>query len=208
QGQRRFKVVQWLEGWPFLVAKVELVGEAEVYSAEIEARVEQLKLRAREALQLLPNAPQDLAGVIENMRSPSAVADLVAGVIDVKADDKQLVLETFDVGTRLDRVLELLAYRIEVLRLSRKIGEQTQQTMDNRQREYLLREQLKTIQKELGEGDGKSEEHAELAKAIDDAKMPPEVETVARKELARLERMGESSGEYPMVRAYLDWLVA
>jgi ATP-dependent Lon protease len=208
QGQRRFRVIEFLEGWPFMVAKVELIGEAEVFSTEIEARVDQLKQRAVEVLRLLPNAPQDLAGVIEGMRSPAGLADLIAGVIDVKPSEKQDVLETFDVRARLDKVLGLLAHRIEVLRLSRQIGEQTQQSMDTRQREYLLREQLKTIQKELGETDSRSDEHAELAKAIDDAKMPPEVETVARKELARLERMGESSGEYPMVRAYLDWLIA
>jgi ATP-dependent Lon protease len=208
QGQRRFRVIEFLEGWPFLVAKVELVGEAEIYSTEIEARVEQIKQRALEVLKLLPNAPQDLAGVIEGMRSPAGLADLIAGVLDVKPAEKQDVLETFDVRARLDAVLALLAHRIEVLRLSRQIGEQTQHSMDSRQREYLLREQLKTIQKELGETDSRSDEQAELAKAIDDAHMPPEVETIARKELARLERMGESSGEYPMVRAYLDWLIA
>jgi ATP-dependent Lon protease len=208
QGQRRFRVREFLEGWPFLVARVELVGEAEVFSTEIDARVDQLKQRALEVIKLLPNAPQELASVIETMRSPAALADLVAGVMDIKAIEKQQVLETFDVRERLDKVLDLIAYRLEVLRLSREIGEQTQQSMDSRQREYLLREQLRTIQKELGETDSRSDEHLELAKAITDAKMPPEIETAARKELSRLERMGESSAEYPMVRAYVDWLVA
>ena len=208
QGQRRFRIVSFLEGWPFLVAKVELISEPEVSSTETEARLEQLKQRAGEVIKLLPHAPADLASVIEGMRSPGGLADLVTGVLDVKPSEKQEVLETLDLRARLDRVLGLLAYRIEVLRLSRQIGEQTQQAMDSRQREYLLREQLKTIQKELGETDSRSEEHADLAKAIAEANMPAEVETVARKELARLERMGESSGEYPMARSYLDWLVA
>ena len=208
QGQRRFRVVEFLEGWPFLVAKVELIGESEVFSTEIEARLDQLKQRALEALKLLPAMPQELAGVIQGLRSPAALADLVAGVIDIKASEKQDVLETVDLRARLDKVLGLLAYRIEVLRLSREISEQTQQAMDTRQREYLLREQLKTIQKELGETDSRSEEHEELAKSIETARMPPEVETIAKKELKRLERMGEASGEYPMVRAYLDWLIA
>jgi ATP-dependent Lon protease len=209
QGQRRFRIVEFLEGWPFLVARIEPIAEAEALTREIEARLDLLRQRAVEVLQLLPNAPQDLAQVIQGMRSPAALADLVAGFMDLTASEKQEVLETFDVQSRLDRVLALLGHRIEVLKLSREIGEQTQQSMDTRQREYLLREQLKTIQKELGEGDdAKSDELKELARQIDKAGMPAEVEAHARKELGRLERMGESSGEYPMVRAYLDWLIA
>ncbi|MBV8165341.1 MAG: endopeptidase La, partial [Alphaproteobacteria bacterium] len=209
QGEHRFRVTEFLDGWPFLVARVETIGEAEVFTKDVEARFEQVKQRALEALQLLPQAPQELVNAIQTARSPAALADLVAGFMDVKPADKQVVLEMFDVQERLDKVLTMLAHRIEVLRLSREIGEQTQQSMDTRQREYLLREQLKTIQKELGDGDaGQAEELAELAKAIADAKMPEEVEAQARKELKRLERMGESSGESSMVRSYLDWLAA
>src|SRR3546814_4326132 len=101
----------------------------------------------------------------------------------------------------------MLAYRIEVLRLSRDIGEQTRESMEARQREYLLREQLRTIQKELGEADDKSTEVAELAKAIDDAGMPAEVAEQAKKEPRRLERMPEAAAEYSMTRTYLDWLI-
>ena len=209
QGEHRFRVTEFLDGWPFLVARVETIGEAEVFTKDVEARFEQVKQRALEALQLLPQAPQELVNAIQTARSPAALADLVAGFMDVKPADKQVVLEMFDVQERLDKVLTMLAHRIEVLRLSREIGEQTQQSMDTRQREYLLREQLKNIQKELGDGDaGQAEELAELAKAIADAKMPEEVEAQARKELKRLERMGESSGESSMVRSYLDWLAA
>ncbi len=209
QGQRRFRVREFLDGWPFLVARVEQVGEAEVLSKEVEARVDLLRQRAVEALKLLPNAPQELVGAIQGVTSPAGLADLVAGFMDLQPSEKQEVLEAFDVQSRLDKVLALLAHRIEVLRLSREIGEQTQQSLDTRQREYLLREQLKTIQKELGEGDdARAQEIVELAKAITEARMPPEVETQAKKELTRLERMGEASGESSMVRAYLDWLIA
>src|SRR6185295_3347104 len=100
------------------------------------------------------------------------------------------------------------SYRLEVLRLSRKISDQTKETLDDRQREFLLREQLKTIQKELGEGDdAKSQEIRELSDKIAQAKMPEEVETHAKKEVARLERMPEASGEYSMARTYLEWLI-
>src|SRR5262249_46619627 len=98
-------------------------------------------------------------------------------------------------------------YRLEVLRLSRTINEKTKETMDSRQREYVLREQMKQIQKELGEGDEKSTEIADLAKAIAEAKMPEEGGKEAKKELGRLERMPDAAAEYSMVRTYLEWLI-
>jgi ATP-dependent Lon protease len=208
QGQERFRVIEFLRGYPFLVARIERIPEVETKSAEIEARVIQLKDRAVEAIGLLPNAPAELASAIQAITAPGALADMVAGFMDLQPAEKQEVLETFDLRARLDRVLWLLAYRIEVLRLSRDIGQQTRETMEARQREYLLREQLKTIQKELGEDDTKSEEIRELTEAIEKAKMPPEVEQVARKELGRLERMPEAAAEYSMIRAYVDWLIA
>jgi ATP-dependent Lon protease len=208
QGQQRFRVREFLPGYPYLVARVELIAEQEFRGTEVEARMHQLKQRATEALSLVPNAPAELTAAVESATSAGQLADLVAGTMDLKPAEKQEVLETLDISRRLDRVLWLLAYRIEVLRLSRDIGQQTQEAMGARQREYLLREQLRAIQKELGEADEKSGEIADLAKAIEDAKMPEEVEQQARKELSRLERMPEASGEYSMVRAYLDWLVA
>jgi ATP-dependent Lon protease len=208
QGQQRFRVREFLPGYPYLVARVELIEEQEPGGTEVEARMHQLKQRATEALSLVPNAPAELAAAVEAATAAGQLADLVAGTMDLKPAEKQEVLETVDINRRLDRVLWLLAYRIEVLRLSRDIGQQTQEAMGARQREYLLREQLRAIQKELGEADDKSEEITGLARAIEEAKMPEEVEQQARKELSRLERMPEASGEYSMVRAYLDWLVS
>ena len=208
QGQQRFRVREFLDGYPFLAARVEFIEDRDVMNAEIEARVHQLKQRAIEAINLLPNAPSELAQAVQSITSASGLADLVASFMDLKPSEKQEVLETLDIRTRLDRVLWLLAYRIEVLRLSRDIGQQTRDAMEARQREYLLREQLKAIQKELGETDDKSAEIADLSKAIADAKMPQEVEQQARKELSRLERMPEVAAEYSMIRTYLDWLIA
>ena len=208
QGQQRFRVIEFLDGYPYIAARVELLSEQDFQGAEAEGRMHLLKQRATEALSLIPNAPPDLAASVQAISSPGMLADMVAEFMDIKPAEKQEVLETLDVRKRLDRVLWLIAYRIEVLRLSRDIGQQTQQAMGARQREYMLREQLKTIQKELGEADEKSEEISELSKAITDAKMPEEVEQQARKELARLERMPEGAGEYSMIRTYLDWLIA
>ncbi|HEX5512804.1 MAG TPA: endopeptidase La, partial [Gammaproteobacteria bacterium] len=208
QGEHRFRMLEFLEGYPFLVARVERLGEKEVMSTELEARMRTLKQRAAEALQLVPEAPGELLGAIEGIRSPSALADLIASFIDIKPEEKQEILETFEVEQRLDRVLQLLGERIEVMRLSQEINRRTREAMDERQREYMLREQLKAIQKELGEDEGTGAEIDELRTAIREAKMPPEVEEQANKELRRLERMPEASGEYGIIRTYLDWLIA
>jgi ATP-dependent Lon protease len=128
-------------------------------------------------------------------------------MMDISAAEKQKLLETFDLKTRLDQLLELLAHRIEVLKVSRDIDNRTKESLDDRNRKHLLREQMRTIQKELGEGDEGAAEIAELDKAIAEAKMPEDVEKQARKELKRLERMPEGAGEHSMIRTYLDWLV-
>jgi len=207
RGTRRFRIGEFLPGYPFLVARVDEVGEAEVYTTEIAARMHQLKERAREAISLLPAIPQEIAGAIEQIQSPSALADLIANVSDLTPTEKQDLLETFDVQERLDKLLRYLAQQIEVLRLSKQIGEQTQESLQGRQREHILREQLRQIQKELGEGEGGEAEIAELREAIEKAKMPEEAEKQALKELKRLERMPEASAEHSMIRTYLDWLI-
>src|SRR5499426_1429310 len=207
QGVRRFRVIEYLRGFPFLVARVEEIGIAEVMTPDIEARVGLVRTRAREAIELLPNVPVEVAATIENLDSASALADFIVGILDAKPSEKQDVLETVDIKERLDKVLALLAQRIEVLKLSKQIGEQTQQSLSSQQREHILREQLRHIQKELGEGDEKSVEIAELRDAIEKAGMPQEAKDQATKELKRLERMPEAAAEYGMIRAYLDWLI-
>jgi ATP-dependent Lon protease len=207
RGVRRFRILNFVPGYPFLVARIEEIGLAEVLTPEIEARVRLLRQRAGEAVQLLPNVPPEVAAAIENLDSPSALADFIAGLVDAKPEEKQDVLETLDVKPRLDKILALLAQRIEVLRLSKEIGEQTQRSLSSQQREHILREQLRQIQKELGEGDEKSAEVAELRDTIEKARMPKEAEDQAKKELKRLDRMPEAAAEYAMIRTYLDWLI-
>ena len=208
QGERRFRVVEFLDGYPFFVARVEYVPESQEQSTEIEARLVNLRNLAMEVLQLLPQTPAELVNAVQSVTAAPALADLIASFMDITPVEKQEILETIAVERRLDRVAELLTHRLEVLRLSRKISDRTKETMDERQREFILREQLKTIQQELGEGDdAKSQEIAELRRKIDAAKMPEEVEQHARKELSRLERMPEAAGEYSMARTYLEWLI-
>lgn len=206
QGHQRFRVVEFLTGHPFLAARVERYEEIEDRSKETEARFLQLKERANEALQLLPGAPDELFATLQAMDQPAQLADFVTHYMDLESAEKQEVLETFAIGARLDRVLSLLAYRMEVLKLSQDIGRQTQETLSAQQREHILREQLRQIQQELGDTDDRSVELEELEKAIVAAGMPEDVETHATREFKRLSRMPEASGEYGMLRSYLETL--
>ena len=208
QGEQRFQIVEYLSGWPFLVARVLRIPESEARTSEIEARFVNLKAQAVEAIELLPQVPADLLAAIQSIEAPAALADLATAYMDVKPEEKQEILETTDITARMDKVSRLLAHRIEVLRLSQEIGRQTKASLDERQREVLLREQMAAIQKQLGEGEeSKAAEVAELEKAIAEAGMPKEVEDQARKELRRLQKMPEAAAEYGMVRTYLDWLI-
>jgi ATP-dependent Lon protease len=206
QGLARFRVLEFLDGWPYLVARVAWVDEPADVTPEIEARFLQLKEQGVEAVGLLPHAPDELADAVQNVDSPAVLADMVANLLDIRPEEKQALLETFALEARLDKVLELLSQRVEVLRMSKEIGEQTKKVFDDRQREHVLREQMRQIQKELGEDDDSSAELEELKKAIDAAGMPEDVAQHATKEFKRLQRMHEGSGETSMLRTYLEWL--
>jgi ATP-dependent Lon protease len=206
QGERRFRVLDFQSGLPFMVARVEYLPESPTTS-EVEARALNIKRLSAEAIALLPQAPAELANAIQAVESPSTLADLVASFMDIKASDKQQLLETLDLKARLDRVTELLTKRVEVLRLQRQIEEQTREAIDERQKEVLLREQMRQIRKQLGEDGESGEEIAELAEAIEKAAMPEEALEQAKKELKRLERMSDASAEYSMLRTWLDWMI-
>jgi ATP-dependent Lon protease len=207
QGERRFRVLDTVGGFPYLVARVEFLSDTGTHHPEVEARALYLKQKAVEAISLLPQAPAEMANSVQAIESPSTLADTIASFLDVKPAEKQSILETVDVRDRLEVVSKHLTRRVEVLKLSRQIEQQTKEAIDDRQREILLREQMKQIQKELGD-EGGGEEIAELSEAIGKAGMPPDIEEHARKELKRLERMNEASGEYSMARTYLDTLIA
>ena len=207
QGVQRIRVLDYLPGTPFLVARALHIPEPTTSSPEIEARFLNLQRQAIEAVELLPQAPQELLAALQGTTSPSTLADLATSYMDIKPHEKQEILETVDLALRMEKVSRHLAERIEVLRLSKEIGQQTKATFDERQREAILREQMATIQRQLGEGDGKTQEVAELNEAIAKAKMPPEAESQARKEARRYERMPEGAAEAGMIRSYLDWLI-
>ena len=208
QGESRFRVREVVREKPFLAARIESIAEPPASGADIEARMGVLKERAVEALSLLPQVPAELARTIRAMDSAGQLADLIVSFMDVKSQEKQELLETIDLRERLDKVVKMLAHRVEVLKITRDITEQTQAALGERQREVVLREQLHQLQKELGEDGGEEGDFAELERSIAEAHMPQEVEEQARKELKRLRRMSEASPEHGMVRTYLDWLVS
>ncbi|WGR95739.1 endopeptidase La [Bradyrhizobium sp. ISRA443] len=207
QGVQRMRVLDYLPGTPFLAARVLQIPEPTTTSPEIEARFLNLQRQALEAAQLLPQVPPELIAALQGTSSPATLADLATSYMDIKPQERQDILETIDLAARMDKVSRHLAERIEVLRLSQEIGQKTKAAFDERQREAILREQMATIQRQLGEGDGKAAEVAELTKAIAAAEMPPEAESQAQKELRRYERMPEAAAESGMVRSYLDWLI-
>src|SRR4051812_12464233 len=207
QGVQRARILDFLPGTPFPAARIQQIPEPTTSTPEIEARGLNLQRQAIEAIELLPQAPPELIAMFQGTTAPGALADLATSFMDIKPQDKQEVLETIDLALRVEKVSKHLAERLEVLRISNEIGQQTRASFDERQREAILREQMATIQRQLGEGDGKAAEVAELTAAIAKANTPPEADAHAKKELRRYERMPEAAGEAGMVRTYLDWLI-
>ncbi len=209
QGEERFRVLDYTSTNPYLSAHVEPLPEStDDDDADIKARMRYLQEKALATVQLLPQAPPEVSAAIQSMEYPGALADLVGNFLDISPYEKQKILETTDLRERLDKVAKHVQQQLEVLTLTREIDQQTKQSMDERQREFMLRERLKAIQKELGEDEGNDAEIDELRQAIADANMPQEAAEQAHKELKRLQKMPDSSGEYSMIRTYLDWLTS
>jgi ATP-dependent Lon protease len=207
QGRQRFGIGEFLETDPFLIARVTMFEEQAPQTKDFEARILNLRQEAMRALSLLPEPLQELRATIERIDNPLTLIDIIASTLDVPPAEKQEILEILDPEARAQRVAEKLARQIELLELSKKIGEQTKESMDQAQRQFFLREQLKAIQKELGETDGKSVEAEDLRKKVLEAKMPADVEKEVLRELSRLERMPEMAAEYSSLRTYLDWMI-
>jgi ATP-dependent Lon protease len=207
QGRQRFEIAEFIETDPFLIARVALVEENAPQSKDFQARIIHLRQEASKALALLPEPMIELRATIERIDNPLALIDIIASTLDLSMDEKQEILATLDPEQRARKVSEKLAQQIALLELSKEIGDQTKQSLDRAQRQYFLREQLKAIQKELGEETGENAEVEELRKKIADARMPSQVETEVLRELSRYERMPEMAAERSMIRTYLDWMV-
>ncbi|MDN5938304.1 MAG: endopeptidase La, partial [Salinisphaera sp.] len=205
QGLARFRIRELLSDAEHLSARVEWIEEPQTEGdKEIDARLTNLRQRALEALELLPQAPRELINAMRSIPTASLLTDAIAGYLGLRAAEKQEILETLDLPARMDRVQSLLDYRVDVLRLSREINQQTQERVGERQREAMLREQLHSIQKELGEDESRGQEVERLREALNDAGLPEDAHKETQRELKRLERIPEASAEYSMVRTYLE----
>jgi ATP-dependent Lon protease len=207
EGRQRFRIVEFLQTDPFLVARTLLLEESAPQTKEFEARIMHLREQASKAFSLLTQPTAELKSTIESIDNPIALIDIIASTLDLPTADKYEVLATLDVEARLQLVSRQLMRQVEVLELRQKIKSETKESMDKAQREYFLREQLKAIRKELGEEEGKNVEIEDLRKKISALKAPSEVEKEALRELSRLERTSEMSAEHSVIRTFLDWII-
>jgi ATP-dependent Lon protease len=207
QGQQRFEIKEFIQTDPFFIARVSMIEETVPHTKSFEARILHLRQQAVTALSLLPAPMQELRSTIERIDNSLALIDTIASTLDLPVQEKLELLATLDPEVRAQKVAEKLSAQIELLELSKKIGDETKESMDKTQRQYFLREQLKAIQKELGEESGQSVEAEDLRKKITDAKMPQEVEKEALREVSRFERMPDMAAEHSTIRTYLDWLI-
>jgi ATP-dependent Lon protease len=208
QGLSKGEVDAYLRERPFFEVKIRKVIEPTL--AEVPIEVEALMRTAKEKIEQilnLKNLPPEIVMVTDNISDPGVLADLVASNLRLKIDESQAILEIFDPIERLKKVNELLSRELELSTMQARIQNQAKEEMSKTQRDYFLREQLKQIQQELGEGDERTEELNELRKQTEKAKMPTDVKRETDKQLRRLEQMHPESSEASLVRTYLDWLV-
>lgn len=209
QGVSKARALDYSQIEPFFKVKIEKIVDPKISALTIEneAQIRTVKEQLEKVIALGKSVLPDVMGIIENIEDPGRLADLVASNLGLKAEQAQEILEIIDPIQRLKRVSEILMREIELLTVQQKIQSEARGEIDKTQREYFLREQLKAIQKELGEIDERAEEIKEFRKKIEEAKMPEKVMKEAEKQLKRLEKMHPDSAEAATVRTYLDWLV-
>ncbi|HEX9911955.1 MAG TPA: endopeptidase La [candidate division Zixibacteria bacterium] len=207
QGLTRIKIKRFIKEDPFLTARVEPLEDLIEESVEMEALNRTILELLKRVVNLAPYLPDDLQISALNTEDPGKLSDLISSNLNITLAQKQDLLETLEVKDRLKKLTLYLNKEVEVLELSRKIQSQAATEMGKMQRDYILREQLKAIQKELGESDERTQEVEEFKKKIEEAKMPQEAREAALKELDRLSKMNPAAAEYTVSRTYLDWLV-
>jgi ATP-dependent Lon protease len=206
QGIARVRIVQVLEETPWVKARLEAVTEIEVDDVETQALVKTALAQFERVVELSPNVPDEAVMAARQQSSGSKLADFIASLLDLTPEDKQKILEALVVKERLKLVTETLGRELQVLEVGQQIQESVRDSLDKNQKEFLLRQQMEAIRKELGEGDDTQREIEELKGKIEKSGMPPEVRKEADRELARLARMPPQAAEYTVSRTYLEWL--
>ena len=208
QGMDRFRVVEFAEDEPYLKAKVELAPEVIEQGIEVDALARNARDQFQQITQMIPSFPEELASSITSVEDPLQTAYTIANFQRMELADSQEILEINSVAVKLKKLIGLLVREAEVLQIGQKIQNEARGEIEKVQREYFLREQMKAIQKELGEKDEQAAETEEFRKKIADAKMPEEAEKQAKRELERLSRLPSVAAEYGVIRTYLDWMVS
>ncbi|ADG83397.1 endopeptidase La [Thermincola potens] len=208
EGLARAKVVKFLEHEPYFKVEIEEYAEQHEVTPEIEALMRSLVNQFEQYVKMSKRIPPETVITVVNLEDPGRLADIIVSHLALKTEDKQRVLEAIEAKKRLEILCEILAKEMEILELERKINLRVRKQMEKTQKEYYLREQLKAIQKELGEKDEKTAETEEYRAKIKKARMPKEVEEKALKEVERLDKMPPMAAESGVIRTYLDWLLA
>jgi ATP-dependent Lon protease len=208
QGVRRVKLDRVVQSDPYLVGEFSDLPDVEGAPKETEALARNVEALFGRIVEMVPYLPDELQLAAANADDPSALANLVATVMRLKTEEKQELLEEADVEARLRKLTVILNRELEVFELGTKIQSQVQSEMEQSQREYFLRQQLKAIQEELGEGDEQQAELAELRAQIEKAKLPEEADKQARRELDRLAKLPPAAAEYGVIRTYLEWILS
>ena len=207
QGLYRFRVEDWVGFEPYLTARIIPISEEYEPDLEVEALVSNVKGLFLKMMELSPYLPAELGILVRELGDPRLLADITAGSLNISKAEKQELLETLEVKERLRRVLSLINRELEILELGKKIQAQVKVEMDKAQKEYYLREHIKVLQKELGEGEEKGQEIEDLQLRLEEAGLPPHAMKEAERELTRLKRTPPTSPDHQVIRNYLEWMI-
>jgi ATP-dependent Lon protease len=208
EGISRGRVLNYTANEPFFRVEIEELKDLTVKTAEIEALMRSLVYQFEQYVKLSKRIPPETVVSVINLEEPGRLADIIASHMNLKVDDRQVILESVDMVERLEKLCAMVVRELEIVELERKINVRVRKQMEKTQKEYYLREQIKAIQKELGEKDERVAECEELREKIAKAKLPKAVEEKVMKELERLEKMPQMAAEAVVVRNYLDTLLA
>jgi ATP-dependent Lon protease len=208
QGAQRVRITEWVREEPYLFARIEAMPDVVEDTPELQALTRNVQQTFTQIVEQVPYLPEELQLAVANLDDAGALSHLIAASLRIKAEEKQALLEETDVAKRLRRLTEILAQELEVISLGSKIQSQVQSELDQTQREYFLRQQLKAIQEELGEVDEVEAEANELREQLDAIALPEEVRKQVDRELQRLERLPPASAEHSVIRTWLEWIAS
>ena len=208
QGGQRVKIEEWLGEEPYLTARVSELPDVVDEGPELTALMRNVQETFSQIIEDVPYLPEELQMAVANLEDPSALSHLIAGALRIKTEERQALLEEVNVARRLRRLSEILARELDIVAIGSKIQDQVNAEMDKGQREWVLRQQLKAIQEELGEQDPAEAEVDELRSQLEELELPENVRTQVGRELGRLEKIPQAAAEHGVIRTYLEWMAS